>query len=173
MSTYVEISDLSLNIAFRSISRRWGAISTGLNFAFDFYLEGKSSTSNISITSQRVLELSNFDVKINYTGNDNQELYLGKLIAKKPIISLKSNIKTKIVFKLDLTFAELKQLEVLKESTNIRFLTDFSFSSETEMNSKSKTIPKARLVFNVSKSNWVDALHSRLRYVNRPVFTST
>ena len=136
-------------------------------------MEGKSSTSNISITSQRVLELSNFDVKINYTGNDNQELYLGKLIAKKPIISLKSNIKTKIVFKLDLTFAELKQLEALKESTNIRFQTDFSFSSETEMNSKSKTMHKARLEFNVSKSNWVEALHSRLRYANRPVFTST
>ena len=83
MSTYVEISDLSLNIAFRSISRRWGAIRTGLNFAFDFYLEGKSSTSDVSITSQKILKLSNFDVKINYLGNDNQEVYLGKLIAKK------------------------------------------------------------------------------------------
>jgi hypothetical protein len=173
MSTYVEISDLSLNIVFLSISRRWGAIRTGLNFAFDFYLEGKSSTSNISITSQKILELSNFDVKINYMGNDNQELYLGKLIAKKPTISLKSNTKTKIVFKLDLTFAELKKLEALKESTNIRFLTDFIFSSETEIDSEIKTIHKARLEFNVSKSNWVEALHSRLRYANRPVFTST
>jgi hypothetical protein len=173
MSTYVEISDLSLNIAFRSISRRWGAIRTGLNFGFDFYLEGKSSTSDISITSQKILKVSNFDVKINYMGNDNQEVYLGKLIAKKPTISLKSNMKTKIVFKLDLTFAELKQLEELKESTNIRFLTDFIFSSETKIDSKNKTMHKARLEFNVSKSTWVEALHSRLRYANRPVFTST
>ena len=114
MSTYVEISDLSLNIAFRSLSRRWGATRTGLNFAFDFYLEDKSSTSDISINSQRILELSNFDVKINYLGTDNQEIYLGKPIAKKPTVSLKSNVKTKIGFKLDLTFTELKQLEALK-----------------------------------------------------------
>ena len=82
-------------------------------------------------------------------------------------------MKTKIVFKLDLTFAELKQLEALKESTNIHFLTDFIFSSETKIDSKNKTMHKARLEFNVSRSNWVEALHSRLRYANRPVFTST
>ncbi len=173
MSAYVEISDVLLDIAFLSVSRHWGAIRTGFNFAFDFYLEGKFSTSNIFVTSQKILKLSNFDVKINYMGNDNGELYLGKLIPKKTTISLKSNVKTQIVFKLDLTFAELKQLEALKESTNIRFLTDFIFSSETETDSESKAIHKAQLAFNVSKSDWVEALHSRLRYVNRPVFTST
>ena len=173
MSTYIEISGLSLNIAFRSITKRWGAIRTGLNFDFYFYLEGKPSTSNIFITSQKIMKLSNFDVKINCMGNDNGELYLGKLIPKKQTISLKSNMKTQIVFKLDLTFAELKQLEALKESTNIRFLTNFIFFSEIETDSKSKTIHKANLQFNVSKSDWVEALHSRLRYVNRPVFTST
>jgi|GEM_PF-4121453 hypothetical protein len=106
-------------------------------------------------------------------GNDNGELYLGKLIPKKTTISLKSNMKTQIVFKLDLTFAELKQLEALKESTNIRFLTDFIFSSETETDSERKATHKAQLEFNVSKSDWVEALHSRLQYVNRPVFAST
>ena len=173
MSTYVEISDSSLNIAFLSISRRWGAIRTGLNFAFDFYLEGKPSISNTPATSQKILKLSNFDVKINCRGNENGELYLGKLIPKKQTISLKSNMKTQIIFKLDLSFAELKQLEALKESTNIRFLTNFIFFSEIETDSKSKTIHKANLQFNVSKSDWVEALHSRLRYINGPVFTST
>jgi len=171
MSAYVEISDLSLNIAFHSINRRFGAIRTGLNFAFDFYLEGNSATSNNSITSQKILNLSNFDVKISCRGNDNEELYLGKLIPKKPTINLKSNMKTQIVFKLDLTFAELKQLEALKESTNIRFQTDFIFAVETD--SQSKTMHKTQLEFKVSKSDWVEAMHSRLRYVNRSVFTST
>lgn len=173
MSTYVEMLDLSLNIAFLSIRRRWGAIRTGLNFTFDFYLEGKPSTSDTSVTLQKTLKLSNFDIKMSYMGNDNKELYLGKLIPKRPANNLKTNTKTPIAFKLDLTFAELKGLEELKENTNISFLTDFIFLSETETDSKSKKMHKAHIEFKVSKSDWVEALISRLRYVNRPGHTAT
>jgi hypothetical protein len=82
-------------------------------------LEGKPSISNTSVSSQEILKLSNFDDKISYIGNDNNELYLGKVVSRKPIISLKSNTKTPIVFKLDLTFAELKQLEELKDRKSV------------------------------------------------------
>jgi hypothetical protein len=170
MSTYVELADASLNIAFLSLHRRRGAIRTGLDFAFEFYFDTLSST-HTSVTSQKTLTLSSFEVKIYYTGNNNRELYLGTLIPGKPTISLQANIKTNIVFKLDLTFSELRQLEELKEQTNIQFLTIFIFSSGTETQAQSKTMHKTQLGFNVSKSDWAESFLSRMRFFRRPIFT--
>ena len=171
MSTYIELADASLNIAFLSLNRRRGAIRTGLNFAFEFYFDTLSSTLHTSVTSQKTLTLSNFEVKLYSTGNNNRELYLGTLVPGKPTISLQANIKNNIVFKLNLTFSELRQLEELKESTDIQFLTIFTFLSDMETQARSKTMHKTQLGFKVSKSDWAEAFLSRRRYFHRPVFS--
>jgi hypothetical protein len=169
-STYVDLADASLNIAFLSLNRRWGAVRTGLNLAFDFYFESKSSPLHPSIASRETLTLSNFESELSCMGNNDRDFYLGKLVPRKQTVDLQANLKTRITFKVDLTFSELRQLEELKESTNIQFVTNFVFSTETA--AKIKTIHKTQLKFNLSKSDWAEAFHSRMRYFNRPVFTA-
>ncbi len=171
MSTDIEIADASLNIAFISLNRRRGAIRTGLNFGFEFYYGALSPTLHTSETPPKTLTLSNFEVKSYYMGNDNRELYLGMLIPEKTTVRLKANIKTKVFFKLDLTFSELRQLEELKESTDVQFLTTLNFSTCPETQGQNKTTHNTQLRFKVSKSDWSEAFLSRMRYFGRPTFS--
>ena len=169
MASYVEIVENFLNINFLSVHKRRGAIRTGLDFAFEFFLDTLSSTRTSS-TSKAIM-LNNFDVKLYRIENDISEVYLGKLIPRKPTISLQANIKSKIIFKLDQAFSEQRQLEKLKEATDLQFLTVFGFSSEIESDTKSKTMHKTQLKFNVDKNDWPETFFSQMRFFNRPVFT--
>jgi hypothetical protein len=101
--------------------------------------------------------LSDFAVELRLQ-TSSKNYYVGQLVSRIVLVPLQAQARTNLTFGLDLDHYELREIEKLRESKDLQFIANFTFSSEVQGNPQTRGPSNFQLGFKIPKSDWVDNL---------------
>jgi len=165
----IRVQNAQLHVTYSSTSTEPSSIRPRLLFCFDFTQGSELISaprrsdsfppSSSHVSSANILVVSDFTVELRMLGaSNNDQYYVGPLFSKQPVASLYNNARTNIIFGLDLNHFDLREIEKLRESKDLQFVANFSFSSEIQHLPQTKQPSSFQLRFKIPKSDWVETL---------------